>query len=222
MATRDLYERLNMLGFPVLEVDSPEAANVTLAEVVRSKDIRLWEGFPVMLANSIQKQWFNYDEICRYLGSIEEAPKLDSLIDLSLALYEVVNLKAPQIDRFRGQFGPKKAKEIEHFVKKLRNNEEFVLSNQTMSTERMKTAFSSYYGGQEARLIDLLSEQNQYDLNHALSQIFSPGQKALIMKKLKGEKLTKTEREYFSRVVRKKLLALANPDLYRLSQKLLS
>jgi hypothetical protein len=55
-----------------------------------------------------------------------------------------------------------------------------------------------------------------------MSQIFSTKQKELVMKKLKGEKLTKTEREYFSRVVKKKVMALANTQLHRLSQKLLS
>lgn len=33
--------------------------------------------------------------------------------------------------------------------------------------------------------------------------------------------MTKTEREYFSRTVKKKLLALADPDLHRLAQKAL-
>jgi len=34
-------------------------------------------------------------------------------------------------------------------------------------------------------------------------------------------KLSKTETEYFSRVVKKKLLALANPDLHRLARRLI-
>jgi hypothetical protein len=58
-------------------------------------------------------------------------------------------------------------------------------------------------------------------LEYSLSQVFSPKQKELFLKKLKREKLTKTEKEYFSRAVKKKVLALANPELHRLSQKLL-
>jgi hypothetical protein len=38
---------------------------------------------------------------------------------------------------------------------------------------------------------------------------------------MNGEPMTKTEREYFSRTVRKKLRALANTDLHRLAQRLL-
>jgi len=43
----------------------------------------------------------------------------------------------------------------------------------------------------------------------------------LFQKKLKGELLTKTEKEYFSRTVKKKVAALANPELHRLAQKLM-
>jgi hypothetical protein len=56
-------------------------------------------------------------------------------------------------------------------------------------------------------------------LKHLLS--FSPKQKELFQKKLKGELLTKTEKEYFSRTVKKKVAALANPELHRLAQKLM-
>ena len=44
----DLNERVAKLGFPVFEVDPKSETNRTLAEVVQSKDKRLWEGFPVM------------------------------------------------------------------------------------------------------------------------------------------------------------------------------
>jgi hypothetical protein len=36
-----------------------------------------------------------------------------------------------------------------------------------------------------------------------------------------GEKMTKTEREYYSRTVKKKVVALANSELYHLSRNLL-
>jgi len=175
-----------------------------------------------MLANSIEKQWFNYKEIEKYLGAMEGVSRLDSLIAMSLALYDVINLRVPQIDRFREQFGPEKTQEFDYFIQRLRNNENFVLFGQTMSSERVKTVFINYYGETETRLNNLFSEKKQYDLQYSLSQIFSPRQKELIMKKLSGEKLTKTEREYFSRVIKKKILALANPELHALSQKLLS
>lgn len=70
-------------------------------------------------------------------------------------------------------------------------------------------------------LIKLLLAKQELGLEYALSQVFSPKQKDLFLKKLKGEKLTKTEKEYFSRIVKKKALALSNPELHLLAQKLL-
>jgi hypothetical protein len=47
--------------------------------------------------------------------------------------------------------------------------------------------------------------------------LFPPKQKELVLKKLKGEEMTKTEQEYYSRVVKKKLEALADADLRKIA-----
>jgi len=56
-----------------------------------------------------------------------------------------------------------------------------------------------------------------------LRRLFSPKQRDLVFKKLNGESFTKTEREYYSRVVRKKLEAIADSEVgyvaARLTQK---
>jgi len=85
----------------------------------------------------------------------------------------------------------------------------------------IKTVFNNYFNQTQNKLNELLSVKDELRLEYSLSQVFSPKQKELFLKKLKGEKLTKTEKEYFSRAVKKKVLALANPELHRLSQKLL-
>lgn len=90
------------------------------------------------------------------------------------------------------------------------------------------TAFRNYYIDRQSGiapekgrrdLSELLSAKQASDLEYALSQIFSAKQKQLVLKKFQGEKLSKTEKEYFSRTVRKKLLALANRDLHQLATK---
>jgi hypothetical protein len=60
------------------------------------------------------------------------------------------------------------------------------------------------------------------DLDRYMDQIFSSKQKELFLKKLNKGALTKTEKEYFSRVVKKKVSALADPELHSLSKKLLN
>jgi hypothetical protein len=64
-------------------------------------------------------------------------------------------------------------------------------------------------------------KRDELSLEFALSEIFPPKQKDLFLRKLKGDKLTKTEREYFSRTVKKRATALANSQLHELAQKVL-
>ena len=222
MPPKNFYERLNMLGYPMLEGTPQQSANETLVDVAKSKDIRLWEGFPVMLANSIDKQWFNYLDMQKLAKSKMLMSRLDSLIILSLALYKLLNISSPQIDEFEKWYKPQARHEFHDYWVNLINNEDLMLSNKKMSSERVINAFKSYFVEKQLRLMELLSEKDSYDLQYALSKIFPSGQKNLIMKKLRGEKLTKIEKEYFSRVVKKKIIALANPELHKIAQKLLS
>ena len=90
-----------------------------------------------------------------------------------------------------------------------------------MPGQRLKTMFNNYFSQSQAKLNELLSVKDELSLEYSLSQVFSPKQKELFLKKLKREKLTKAEKEYFSRTVKKKVLALSNAELHRLSQKLL-
>jgi hypothetical protein len=53
-----------------------------------------------------------------------------------------------------------------------------------------------------------------------LSFLFSDKQKELIFKKINGLHLTKTEREYYSRVVKKKLAAILVPEVCELATAL--
>jgi hypothetical protein len=53
-----------------------------------------------------------------------------------------------------------------------------------------------------------------------LRLLFAPKQEALILKRLNGEEFTKTEREYYSRVVKKKLRAITDHDLQQLASRL--
>ena len=53
-----------------------------------------------------------------------------------------------------------------------------------------------------------------------LDRLFSPKQKELVLKKRDGATFTKTEREYYSRTVRKKLEAIADEEVGRIAKNL--
>jgi hypothetical protein len=221
MTNRGLLKRVNALGFPLFGVEENQNANLTLADMVKSRDLRLWEGFPVVLANSAEKGLFNYDKVSWYLKKPSDKAYLASLVAMSLALYRFFNLRFSWANEFYGSLSGNRKKEFGEFLGKFKNNTDFNVANREMSVQRLKTVFNNYFNQAQNKLNDLLAVKDELSLEYSLSQVFSPKQKELFLKKLKREKLTKTEKEYFSRAVKKKVLALANPQLLRLSQKLL-
>jgi hypothetical protein len=221
MKNSNLLKRVNALGFSLFGVEEDQNANLTLADMVKSGDLRLWEGFPVVLANSAEKGWFNYNKVSLYLKKPLDKSYLASLMVMSLALYKFFNLKFSWANEFYKSLPDNRQKEFNGFLKQLRNNNDLNVAGREMSAQRLKTVFNNYFSQSQTKLNELLSVKDELSLEYSLSQVFSPKQKELFLKKLKREKLTKTEKEYFSRVVKKKALALANPELHRLSQKLL-
>lgn len=221
MKNSDLLKRVNALGFPLFGAEEDKNANLTLADMVKSRDLRLWEGFPVVLANSAEKGLFNYNKVNWYLKKPFDKSYLGSLVVMSLALYKFFNLKFSWANEFYKSLSDNRQREFDGFLKQLKNNSDLNVAGREMSAQRLKTVFNNYFNQAHNKLNELLSVKDELNLEYSLSQVFSPKQKELFLKKLKREKLTKTEKEYFSRVVKKKVLALANPELHRLSQKLL-
>ncbi len=222
MSNKDLLKRVSKLGYPLFENEEALDANVTLADVVKSKDLRLWEGFPVLLANSGEKGLFDYDKVKWHLKkNSRHKLYLVLLVTMSLALYKALSLKFSWAVKLYKSLPEDKKKELNVLYGKLKNDLDFKVGEQVMSAQRVKKTFNNYFREAQARLNNLLSMKEESALEYSLSQVFSPKQKELFLKKLRREKLSKTEKEYFSRVVKKKALALANPELHRLAQRVL-
>jgi len=221
MKNDNLLKRVSTLGFPLFGVEDDQNANLTLADMVRSRDLRLWEGFPVVLANSAEKGLFNYDKVNEYLKKPFDKSYLTSLMVMSLGVYRFFNLKFSWADGFYKSLSGDRKKEFTGFLEKFKNDDDLSVAGREMSAHRLKSVFNNYFSQSKAKLNELLSAKDELNLEYSLSQVFSPKQKELFYKKLKREKLTKTEKEYFSRVVKKKVFALANPELHHLAQRLL-
>jgi len=217
-----LHRRLRALGFPLLEAEETQDANLTLADMVRARDLRLWEGFPVVLANSAEKGLFDYNKTKAYLKEAQDRSQFVSLLVLSLVLYNVLGMKFSWASSLYKTLSAEAKKEYDELLKHLKQDSDFKLANRKMSCLRLKAVFNNYFAQQNNQLNDLLSVKEELGLEYSLSQVFSPKQKELFLKKLRGGKLTKTEKEYYSRTVKKKVLALANEELHRLSQRLLN
>jgi len=217
MMDEKLFKNLNALGFPLMEVEEAGDANLTLAQVVRSGDVRLLEGFPLLLANSSQSGLFDYGLTLKNLKTGKEKEDFRRLVLLSLVFYKAVDMKFPWSRSLFKKSGFTKS-EFDATYK------DFVSEGAQnycggVSFSRMKPVFDNYYKEQNRDLKNLSVLKDEFHLEYALAQVFSPKQKELFFKKLKSEKLSKTEKEYYSRVVRKKVAALANEDLHLLAKK---
>lgn len=221
MRNDNLLKRVGALGFSLFDIEEDQNANLTLADMVKSRDLRLWEGFPVVLAHSAEKGLFKCEEAERYLKKPLERSYLASLMVMSLTVYKFFNLKFSWADLLYKSLSIDRKKEFKGFSEEVKNDKDLHVAGREMSAVRLKTVFKNYFMKSQTSLNELLLVKDELCFEYALSQVFSPKQKELFLKKLKREKLSKTEKEYFSRVVKKKVLALANQELHRLAQKLL-
>ena len=140
---------------------------------------------------------------------------------MSLSLYKFLNLKfsweRDLVDNIKFN-GKSKVNEFFNFLK---NNNEFYLSQKRIDPKRVKELFNNYFVFVESEIKKNDNIHDELSLEYALSQIFTPKQKEIFLKRLQGKKLTKTEREYFYRIVKKKAMALTNDDLQRLAQQVI-
>ena len=218
MSNEELSKKLSRLGFPLLKTEESFDANATLTEVLQSKELRYWEAFPVLLANSAERGLFDYPSVRTHLTEVEQK-NLDRLLFMSLCLYKMLGLKFTWSTRL-SRLLPFTKKEYQKLVQNLKKGEEFKVGDRLMSPERLTSTFQNYFRQEEGKVTEFLSHREELELEYALSQVFSPRQKELFWKKLRGEKLSKTEKEYFSRRVKKKVLALANERLHQLAKSL--
>ena len=221
MPKEKFLENLNRLGFQLMETWDDFDVNETLAEVVKSKDARLWEGFPVMLANAAQNYYFDYEQVESYLDRKEEKEDFHNLVKLSLALYQYYHLSFLWSDQLKKRLSMEDVAHLKEWRNSLAHDNLFPVGEKLFHSSRLKRMFNNYFEQDADKTRQMKETYEEYSFEYALSQLFSPKQKELFQKKLEGVPLNKTEKEYFSRTVKRKVSALANPELHRLAQKLM-
>ncbi|MGV7929684.1 MAG: hypothetical protein AB2L13_12385 [Spirochaetota bacterium] len=179
------------------------------------------EGFPVLLANATESYQFSIEGVRNLLNNKPGKELFHALLLLSAALYSFYHLSIPQIARFMKELPPGDKLLVKKWRNSLVHNRIIAGATVTFDPERLKRLFTLYFE-QNARKTRQKKDMHEgFSLSFALSQIFSPKQRDLFMKKLEGLPLSKTEQEYYSRSVKKKVVALASSELHSLAQKIL-
>jgi hypothetical protein len=221
MADKKLYKSLSKLGFPLFGPSEEPDTNETLAEVVKSDDTRLWEGFPVLLATVAENYQFSLEQVLKQLDTEEQKQLLHRLFLLSASVYSMYHLSFSWFNNIKKNFSDKDKKLIKTWRNNLIHRQPLEEGDNQFDSERVTGFFELYFEQKVEKERTRKEKFQEFSMEFALSQIFSPKQKELFKKKLEGSPLSKTEQEYYSRTVKKKVVALANSELHALSQKLL-
>ena len=224
MKREDLVFNLGRLGYSLVTPDVQEVGEdqvvELLAELVDSKDLRLVEGFPVVLANCAQRG-MNLDFAALLTKHKPRSRKRQALEKLLLASSDLLTrqgLEKPEgLEKvsasLKAKYGDLLAADLLSLGRKV-----------SLSTERLRNALRRYSANLETsrsrRKKEKAKQRRSFQLSYYLSTLFSVKQKELVLKKLNGEPLNKTEQEYFSRTVKKKLEALSNSEVRKVAKAL--
>jgi hypothetical protein len=223
MSNPELIDNLVKLGLPLFTPNPKVNTDEVIVEVVKSHDYRLWEAFPVLLANATER--YHFDPIRIYSSLNDDDCKLyQRLIILSLSMYSLYHLSFSWAQKFKKSLSIEEKNYFKEWKVNLESNKPLFIdccNGLEFDSSRLKKTFSLYF--EQSKDKDMRSEKRYKDLSvaYALSQIFSPKQAELFKKKLDGEPLSKTEQEYYSRSVKRKVVALANADLHSMARKLI-
>lgn len=193
--------RATELGFRSGTESSP---NEILAEIVESRIPAYWETFPALLANAADGGEFTPAATAALLPE-SDRKALKELFLVSLGLYQALGEEFKWRHRL---FPDCPARLVSGLAARLERGEDALAGGIPLPAARLTAAYRR-------------CRRRGDPLSGAVLEIFTPRQAALLFKKLRRERLTKTEGEYFSRVIRKKAAALADERLHRLARKVL-
>ena len=221
MNKEELITALGELGYRLF---SPEKEKLSgkkvldvLDELSASDDSRLIEAFPVVLVNCAHRG-IKLDIrglLSRYGRGSQRRTDLEKLILASADLMAQEGLEKPE--GFDGNVSPLRAK----YGDLLKEGVLDLGMHRSISIERLSNALRRYTidleRSESVRERNRRRQLQSFQLDLQLSTLFPPKQKELILKKLKGDSLSKTEQEYYSRIVKKKLEGLANSELRKIA-----
>ncbi|MBW2486138.1 MAG: hypothetical protein JRE72_01860 [Deltaproteobacteria bacterium] len=202
-------------------------ATVILDSLASSNDPALVVRFPVVLSicarNGVALN--SHALFSKYWESSPKKKNLEKLLLISGELFDLEGIEAPQnlkkiVRSLKAKYGSLQSARLLSLssgltiaIKDIQNTlKDYSVKIKNVATQ---STGASAGGDPEADLV-----RRSAELEASLDRLFSPKQKDLIFKKLNSESFTKTEREYYSRVVRKKLKAIANTQVSYIANQL--
>ena len=191
---------------------------VILDAVANADDAEVVARFPAVLAICARRGLSLNSQalFSRYWETSPKRQNLEKLLLVSADLFTRQGLDAPtNLDKIAGSL---KSKYEDFFL----TGEIQLSSGMCIAVEDLQNTLKSYSVAHSKSRTTRRKPvpARTGTLDECLDRLFSPKQKELVLKKRDGKAFTKTEREYYSRTVRKKLDAIANEEVVDLANKL--
>lgn len=225
MDKNQLLDHLGYYGYSLVQPNGTKNPEGVLEALLKQDDARLLEGFPVVFANVLKEKnslaWENkkWNPSEKFSKPVEK--RLASLLALAFLLFQLFGLEKEYQDRAKKLLAKCRDSKavLADLEKSFAASEEVPMGKTVLSVERLKNNFRQYVS-QSASAAENDQTKHALELELLLSELFTPRQKELLRKRERGEALTKTEKEYFYRVVRKRLKALASDELHQMAKGL--
>ena len=222
-----LMDQLAQRGYALMRPKSTEPGEKVLVSLLQQDEVRLLEGFPVVLAGLLKeketltwenKKWHPSNDLSK-----KTEHRLAVMLSLSYLLFKLFGFEKEYGPRtlkllFRCEGGTELLKQL---TKSFLNSESAKMDTLELSPERLKNNFRNYVVHHEESQ-EVHEKRHALEFDLLLSELFTSRQKELLKKRLEEKPMTKTEKEYFYRVVSKRLKALANEELHALARRLVS
>jgi len=212
MKNKEIFEKMSDYGYNLLMIDENDTVEL-LNSIANSDEHRILEGFPVVLLNIIRRGGMAVND---YKRLNENAIKM---VKLSLALYLLEGNKSivkGTVDKFKLN-----KNDINGYLKKLESRNTLNVKEMKLDSTRMINTFEKYRNETQSRESNKIIElRKNMEFNISMNILFSPKQKELVFKRLNGEVFSQTEKEYYSRIVKKKIEAILNESVRELLMNL--
>ena len=202
-------------------------ATVILDALASSNDPALVVRFPVVLSicarNGVSLN--SHALFSKYWESSPKKKNLEKLLLISGELFDLEGIEAPQnlkkiVRSLKAKYGSLQSAKLLSLSSGMTISIKDIQNTLRDYTVKIKKAAPESTDATSDSEPENGMLQRSAELDVCLDRLFSPKQKDLVFKKLNSESFTKTEREYYSRVVRKKLKAIANSQVGYIANRL--
>ena len=202
-------------------------ATVILDALASSNDPALVVRFPVVLSicarNGVSLN--SHALFSKYWESSPKKKNLEKLLLISGELFDLEGIESPPnlkkiVRSLKAKYGSLQSERLLSLSSGMTIRIKDIQNTLKDYGAKIKNVAQESAGGTLDGELQTEMLQRSSELNACLDRLFSPRQKDLVFKKLNGQAFTKTEREYYSRIVRKKLKAIANSQVGYIATKL--